>query len=226
MRRFAISDIHGCAKSFQALLDRIELRRDDRLFLLGDYIDRGPGSRQVIDSIMDLQARGFRLTCLMGNHEQLMLDAGSSSSWSNMWIMNGGGATLKSFQAKTREDVPDIYMNWLRSLPTHYSDSEYLLVHAGLNFLEEDPLEDEEEMLWIRDWYEDIDYAWLGERRIVHGHTPQARKAIKAMARDLPEKQVLNIDAGCVFSHYPGLGNLCAFDMDKGTLVFQACIDT
>ena len=226
MRRFAISDIHGCAKTFQALIERIDLRQDDRLFLLGDYIDRGPGSRQVIDIIMDLQARGFRLTCLMGNHEQLMLHAGSSFSWSNMWMMNGGGATLESFRARTWADVPDIYLTWMRGLPIYYSDSKYILVHAGLNFLEEDPLEDEEEMLWIRDWYADIDYAWLGERRIVHGHTPQAGDVIRAMARDLPGKHVLNIDAGCVFSHYPGMGYLCAFDMDQGTLLFQACIDT
>ena len=70
MNKFAISDIHGCAKNFKALLDRISLSLGDELYLLGDYIDRGPDSKGVIDHVWQLQKTGHTVHCLCGNHEQ------------------------------------------------------------------------------------------------------------------------------------------------------------
>ena len=69
MRRFAVSDIHGCHKTFRNLLDRLALTRDDELYLLGDFIDRGPGSKQVIDTVLALADDGYCVSSLMGNHE-------------------------------------------------------------------------------------------------------------------------------------------------------------
>ena len=70
MHRFAISDIHGCAKTFEALLDRIALSTQGELYLLGDYLDRGPDSKGVLDLIFRLQREGYAVHCLRGNHEQ------------------------------------------------------------------------------------------------------------------------------------------------------------
>jgi len=71
MRQIAISDIHGCARTFQALLDKIQLSTNDQLYLLGDYIDRGPDSKGVIDTILGLINAGYRVQTLMGNHEKM-----------------------------------------------------------------------------------------------------------------------------------------------------------
>ena len=73
-RRLVISDIHGCHKTFSALLKKVQLNRNDQLFLLGDYISRGPNSGKVIDIILDLRYHGFDVFALRGNHEQMVLD--------------------------------------------------------------------------------------------------------------------------------------------------------
>jgi len=75
MKKYVISDIHGCAKTFKALVDRISFSREDELYLLGDYIDRGPDSKGVIDHIWDLLETGYTVHCLTGNHEQMFLHA-------------------------------------------------------------------------------------------------------------------------------------------------------
>jgi serine/threonine protein phosphatase 1 len=73
-RLFAISDIHGCYRTFYDLVIRkINLKKSDRLILLGDYIDRGDQSKEVVDFIIDLKEKGFDLTMLKGNHEAMLL---------------------------------------------------------------------------------------------------------------------------------------------------------
>ena len=74
-RSFAITDIHGCANTLDALLDQIGLSQSDHLYLLGDYIDRGPRSKEVLDILLALQRKQYPMTVLRGNHEQLFLDA-------------------------------------------------------------------------------------------------------------------------------------------------------
>ena len=75
MKQYAIGDIHGCSKTFKELLDKIGLIEGDELYLLGDYIDRGPDSKGVIDTIFELREKGFKVICLRGNHESMLLDA-------------------------------------------------------------------------------------------------------------------------------------------------------
>jgi len=74
LRILAISDIHGCLNTFKAILQQINYTKADQLFLIGDFIDRGPDSKGVIDHIWDLQAQGFSITCIKGNHEQMLLN--------------------------------------------------------------------------------------------------------------------------------------------------------
>jgi len=87
-RLFAIGDIHGCFKPFYELVvDTIALKKDDRLILLGDYIDRGPQSKEVIDFIMDLKEAGFSVTPLMGNHEAMLLESYADTGLLYQWYM-------------------------------------------------------------------------------------------------------------------------------------------
>jgi len=220
MRRFAISDIHGCAKTFRALLNRMAFSKEDVLYLLGDYIDRGPDSRGVIDHIWKLQEDGFQVHCLRGNHEQLLLDEYTQKI---IWY-NGEKATLRSFQVKSNQEIPKRYIEWMNGLTCFFKLEDYILVHAGLNFRSKFPLDDTYEMIWIRHWYEYIDKDWLGNRIIVHGHTPTRQLEIKRSIKELEEIPAIDIDAGCVYESF-GLGYLCALNLDTKELIFHANID-
>lgn len=219
MRRFAVSDIHGCHKTFRNLLDRLALTRDDELYLLGDFIDRGPGSKQVIDTVLALADDGYCVSSLMGNHEYAFLRALSEASFYDTWENGyGGKATMDSYDAGR---IPEAHLEWIGNLSFYLSVEDYFFVHAGLNFRTPDPLKDPASMLYIRNWYDELDRSWLGNRILVHGHTPIAKEAILRQRDSLDYLPALNIDAGCVYAGIrPGLGYLCAFDLDSLELYF------
>ena len=226
MRRFAIGDIHGCARTFRALLKRIDLSHDDELYLLGDYIDRGPDSRGVLDLIMEMRESGYRLHGLRGNHEQALLDS-VEVGWEEEqhWLLYGGDTTLASFGIRRAGDLPAPYVDFLRSLPFYLEVDEYILVHAGLNFRFPNPLQDPHAQLWIRDWYEQVNYQWLGRRIILHGHTPAPYLGIQLQLGLLDDQRYLDLDCGCVFAGTGGMGYLVAFDLDRRKLFFQKNVE-
>ncbi|MCI5082174.1 MAG: serine/threonine protein phosphatase [Saprospiraceae bacterium] len=225
MKKIAISDIHGCARTFVALLEKVDFQKEDSLYLLGDYIDRGPDSKGVLDTILSMQKEGFNVFCLKGNHEDLMLKGLMGDRDALLtWLMNGGEEALSSFDPEETGNVPSRYLAFLDSLPCYFEVDHYILVHAGLNFIGGNPFENQHSLMWIRNWYQDIDRAWLGDRIIVHGHTPRSMDQIKQMHTDLDKNAYLNIDAGCVFNHQ-GRHHLCAFDLTSRQLFFQKNID-
>ncbi len=216
MKKYAISDIHGCLETFKTLLQKIEFSRQDELYLLGDYIDRGPYSKGVIDHIWQLQADGFLVKCLKGNHEQMYLDSfNGTSDWGDYHK-----ETVDSFGVEKIWKTPERYIDWMEGLSYYFEVDEYLLVHAGFNFDEEDPLQNKEDMLWVRDWYTDINKDWLASRIIVHGHTPMEQHYIKAMADNLEKLPALDIDNGCVYD-YRGFSHLTAFELRERKLYFE-----
>ena len=100
-RIFAIGDIHGCFQSFKILIeDKIRFNTSDKLILLGDYIDRGTESKEVIDYILRLQQNGSDIIPLLGNHEVMLLDAYDNKDKIPLWLYTGGIQTLKSFRTK------------------------------------------------------------------------------------------------------------------------------
>ncbi len=228
-RKFAIGDIHGCAKTFAALLKKLQLTTADELYLLGDYFDRGPDTKGVLDKILQLKKDGYSLHCLGGNHEELFLNAFVDYDNLSHWLGNGGWKAMQSFGTFEISEIPQKYIDFVQSLEYYFLVDDYILVHAGLNFRRENPLEDNASLLWIRDWYENIDYEWLGKRIIIHGHTPIERAEIDKQFESMAISQFLNIDNGCVFgtSHpqKPGLGNLVAFNLTERKLIFQEKID-
>jgi len=229
MRQFAISDIHGCAATFRHATQHVlRLAAGDSLFLLGDFVDRGPDSKGVIDHIFGLQADGVAVQCLRGNHEQIMLSALYSEDSLALWLKNGGDATLASFGATNIRDIPAKYLSFFRDLRFYIPLEKYFLVHAGLDFSQTDPLLNREAMLWIRgDWKNALDRTWLAGRVIVHGHTPLVRRDIEAQLIGLlPDKSatpVLCIDGGCVYG--PPRGQLCVLDLDARSFLFIANLD-
>jgi len=215
MRRFAISDIHGCLATFKVLLEKIALTKEDKLYLLGDYVDRGPDSKGVIDHIWQLQAEGFQVHCLKGNHEEMILQCVKEQSTH----YHGLHETNESFGVSVARDIPKKYLKWMRELDYYLEIDGFLLVHAGFSF-KGDPLTDKEAMIWIREWYHTIDRAWLGNRIIVHGHTPTSKSTIELNLKNLEKTPVIDIDAGCVFNHKK-YGHLCALNLDELTFSFQ-----
>ena len=220
-RRFAIGDVHGCSRTLRRLVEQgIGLTRADELYLLGDLIDRGPDTKGVLDFIFELRESGFNVVSVRGNHEQMCLHAGESLESLEMWLANGGLATLRSFDIESPDGIPRQYRSFLRSLPYYILLDGFVIVHASLNFDRSDPFTDREAMLWQREC--DVDPARTGGRRLVSGHTPVTRQQLEAsLATDR-----IQVDNGCVFAaERPGLGSLAALELDTLSVVYQENID-
>jgi serine/threonine protein phosphatase 1 len=225
-RKIFIGDIHGCLNTFNELLQQLLLEKGDHLILLGDYIDRGPDSKGVIDRILELRKADFLLTTLRGNHEQMLIHDYISETVKG-WKDMADEALKNSFGIERLEELPEMYFDFCNELPFYQSEKDFIAVHAGLNFRHEDPLHSKEELIWIREWYKNVNYQWLGDCIIIHGHTPQTREEIEQQFAELEEKKVLNIDAGAFLAEQKehGLGYLCAFDWTNKELRFQENIE-
>ena len=97
-KRYVVGDIHGCVKSFRNLVtEKLRLTKEDTLFLLGDYIDRGPDSKSVLDFIIELQRESYTVKPIMGNHEYMLLQSLDNETEFFNWMKNGSAQTLMSF---------------------------------------------------------------------------------------------------------------------------------
>ncbi len=216
-KRWVISDIHGCSRTFKLLLERLNLQLDDQLYLLGDYINKGPRSKKVIKTILRLRDEGFKVRCLMGNHEDLLLKALEDPLVLQKFYQIGGKETLKSFEVKSIHDIPTEYINFFHTLEYYVELEDFVLVHAGLNFIEKNPFSDRHAMLWSRN--NQLIPAKIQFRRIIHGHTPTKLSVIKAAIKRV-KNYTISIDAGCVYKA-EGMGNLVALNLDTLELVVQ-----
>ena len=221
-RQFAISDIHGCLKTFRKLvLEVIILTKEDTLFLLGDYINKGADSRGVLDFIFELQNSGYKLKCLRGNHEQYLID-GLNYSWERIAFLNRGGReTLQSFGVENINQIPEKYLSFIQSLPFFFETENHLLIHAGLNFDLDDPYKDEFSMLNIRRM--EVDMKKTGNKNIIHGHVPNSYMDIEN-ALSFHDNHI-SIDGGCVYSHIQVLNHLIALEINSGLLYLHKNID-
>lgn len=180
-KTFNIADLHGRHDLLVEAIRRIEEASPSggTVVFTGDYVDRGPQSRQVIETLMAGPSDPERWTwvCLRGNHEEIMF-AGCMGAL-QWWMPNGGGATLVSYGAKQGGDarealalVPEEHLRWIMSLPIMHIDKHRLFVHAGVQA--GIPIEDQDEQknTWMlypdgaEDAYTDGDLSW----HVVHGH--------------------------------------------------------
>jgi serine/threonine protein phosphatase 1 len=213
-RTFAIGDIHGCAKTAKKLLlDELKITKDDAIYFLGDYIDRGSGSKEVIDFILQLKNENYNINTLRGNHEQLFMDSGNSFTDFQNWIANGGVATLESFEISRYSELEDVYKNFFNDTKFYFETDGFIFVHAGFDFSNEFYLDDTDSMMWIRNMK--VDKKKIGNKIIVHGHTPTPLEKVKKNLASAKEKGSLNIDTGCVLKDYNGLGYLTALETNN-----------
>jgi len=209
-RLLAIGDIHGCMDPFRELVEKkIGIRSSDRIVLLGDYIDRGSQSREVVDYIIDLQNQGFDIIPLMGNHESMLIDSlGSEQSMYN-WSMNGGSETLLSFGIKSSGEMDLRYLQFFNNLVFYYVQDQFIFVHAGFNNDIADPFQDKSQMIWSR--RESYSNPVFSGKVIVHGHTPVPFALCSEMVKSY--RSVVNIDTGCVYDKAGGYGHLTAIEL-------------
>ena len=214
----AIGDIHGCLQSLNALLEKCQQYNDRTFIFVGDYIDRGPDSKGVIDRLITFKDEQDCIF-LRGNHEQMLLDAYFYHKL-DMWLMNGGRSTLASYGATYQEfEFPDGHLNFYESTKMYYDTPNYFFVHAGISPHKtiKENLESEEEIqdfLWKRSHLNAFDTPW--EKPIVFGHTPRFHPIRKP--------QMIGIDTGCVYDKL-GYGKLTAMLLPEGTFEQQICID-
>lgn len=219
-RRFVIPDIHGCALTLDRLLFRVlGLTRRDDLYLLGDYIDRGPRSREVMDLLISLSLKGYRVRALRGNHEEMFLNGCRDRNAFRLWTLNGGLATLGSFGVGDACEVPAHYRRFMEQMPCYLVLPDFVLVHASLDLSLPDPFANREAMLWSRSL--EVRRERLGGRRVIGGHTPMTRQEIE---QGLATDRIV-LDNGCVYPERPGMGSLAALELDGMTLHFQENID-
>jgi len=198
-RFFIVGDLHACPRELETLLAALSLRPEDQLVFLGDYIDRGPGAREVVDLLLELKAEeACALTFLKGNHEDMFLDfMGYDGHYSEAFLFNGGSTTLKSYGLSTnapgREAVaalPPAHLEFFLNLKALSPVGEVLCVHAGVN--PSRPLEEqsEEDLLWIRGEFILNPHAL--PYTVLFGHTPR-----REVFFDLPYK--VGLDTGLVY---------------------------
>lgn len=194
---FAIGDIHGCLSKLERIISRIGINsKDDTLVFIGDYIDRGPDSRGVVNFVLDLKKEIRKVICLKGNHEQMFLDYVRLNKNEDLYLSNGGDTTIASYGYRNihglRElDVPDDHMNFFDSLLPCHETNDYIFVHAGLR--ENVPLKDQniKDMLWIR--HDFILSSYNFGKTVIFGHTPMSH----SKPLFLPGR--IGIDTGAVY---------------------------
>lgn len=208
-RLFAMSDIHGKLAHFKALVEKLDLKKEDTLVLMGDYIDRGEDSKGVMDYIVELKDV-CNLITLLGNHDAMMRDAFMLTSqekryeMAHLWLSNGGIQTLKSYGLDAdiltlEEKIPEDLLDhlWLvRAMPLYYTTDTHIFVHSTPR--QDLPIEDHEEveLIWRRPSKEDRDgeYKHMSGKVVVSGHTAQQGRPVM-----LSDYNIL-IDTGCFFT--------------------------
>jgi len=178
-RIYAIGDVHGrldlVLLAVEAISEHVG-RAPFRVIFLGDYVDRGPESRGVIEFLMDLQQR-WPVTCLKGNHEDLMIQAVTNPGDGRLrrWLVNGGDQTLRSYGVDEDGDlaaaIPRAHIRWMSGLPRTTGDEHRIYVHAGLMPGTPVHKQKDETFLWIRERFLQAKASEF-EAHVVHGHTP------------------------------------------------------
>jgi len=224
-RIYAIGDIHGCADLLSALLDKIHADTESRglndavfskdtppqstvstrLIFLGDYIDRGPDAKGVLDRLVELKKSRAGCIFLKGNHEAAILDFLAAPDDMAQWLEWGGVETLQSYGVNARlgranealaadlkEAMPAGHLSFLQNLTLTFEIGDYIFVHAGLRpgvALED---QQEEDLLWIRKRFHQASAKERPEQTVIHGHHPV----------DKPQDAGwrINVDTGAVWS--------------------------
>jgi serine/threonine protein phosphatase 1 len=210
-RSFVIGDVHGCLDEVEHLLEALAPQAADTICWLGDYVDRGPSPRGVIERLIRLRSEGPRCVFLKGNHEDMFLSfLGDRGRHGEAFLWNGGDATLASYGVEglsgceVAERLPPPHRDFLRGLQTHAYVGGFLCVHAGIRPTQPLNAQAEEDLLWIREEF--LSHPHPFPYTVLFGHTPHRDVLI-----DLPYK--LGLDTGLVYGN-----RLSCLEIESSTL--------
>lgn len=202
MSIYVTSDIHGCYDKFIKLLEEIKFSKRDELYIIGDIIDRGNKSLEILDYIREHK----NIHLLKGNHEDLFVKAYESGS-KELWYHNGGRYTDKQLKLRG-EDYTKATYEYMKALPITKVIDKFILVHAGLVFPDnynDIELEDllkmqiEKDCLWVRPYDTEVSYR---DYTIICGHTPVCKltdEFLDENTKIVKRAGTIFIDCGCVF---------------------------
>ena len=226
---YAVGDIHGRFDLLRGLLEQIEAdateqveARQRTLVFLGDYVDRGPDSKSVVQALIAGPPQGFEAHWLKGNHEAILLNFLEDARHLELWLMNGGQATMQSYGVDTEalaregagpetwrsafaEALPQSHLRFFRNLKLSVGFGDYLFVHAGVRPGISLTAQTEQDLVWIRTPF--LDHTSSFGKIVVHGHTP-------AHLPDVRSNRI-GIDTGAVFTD-----RLTALRLQDGTREF------
>lgn len=202
MRTLVIGDIHGCAVALRTLTEYVGLEAGDTLITLGDYVDRGPDSRGVVQHLLDLTKK-CNLITLKGNHEQIMELSTQSRLDRLMWNNVGGVSTIISYEVDSPNNFPLEHRVFFENCQLYHETPTHIFVHGGLQPDVDLEDQDEEDLLWLR--IDDLEAHHSG-KIIVCGHTPQK------------DHKVLDLGyALCLDTHVFAGGWLTCLELETGT---------
>lgn len=206
-RRICIGDVHGHYDTLMALLDFAALTSDDDVYFLGDLIDRGPKSAEIIEFV-----RTSSYQCLMGNHEMMMLEAIAADGSVHeetfvAWYHSGGANTLQSYNHK----IPYEHLQWLRERPTHLDLGDVWLVHAGI--CPDLPIHEQgaDQFCWVRNEFHSMARPYFADKLVIIGHTITFTFPGVEPGQLVQGPGWLDIDTGV---YHTKSGWLTAFDID------------
>jgi serine/threonine protein phosphatase 1 len=173
MRTLAIGDIHGCHASLVSLLSQVDPKLSDRIIFLGDYIDGGPASRQVVESLLELATK-CTVIFLRGNHEVMILEARNDDLKSNLWQSYGGLEALESYDALYNPDwpkaIPLVHWKFFEQTAPYFETQGHIFVHACLD--SERDLADQPDWFLYWEFFDRLRPHKSG-KRIICGHSRQ-----------------------------------------------------
>lgn len=203
-RLFAIGDIHGHADEVGLLLDYLVDKKscstEDLVVFIGDYIDRGNGSKQVIERMLAVKRDWPKTVFLKGNHEEMLLSfLGCGGPNGEFYLRNGGNTFFQSYGidglgslTSMKEQIPEAHLAFLQSLELGVSIGEFIFVHAGVSPTRSLEKQREEDLLWIREDF--LHHPHPFEKTVVFGHT-----AFNQVFVDLPYR--IGIDTGVAYGN-------------------------
>lgn len=207
-RVFVVGDIHGCADETDVLCEYLKssakLTPEDLVVFIGDYVDRGPQSKQVIDRLLKFKAEFPSTLFLKGNHEDMLLAyLGHNGREGKAYLLNGGAETLNSYGAAKEgsneavresfiQSMPPEHLSFFQGLESYIIMGDFVFAHAGLNPLRDLRAQIEADLFWIREEF--ISNIHFFKRTVVFGHTPY-----EDVMFHLPYK--IGIDTGLVYGN-------------------------
>ena len=208
MRTIAIGDIHGCDVALDALLRAIEPCQLDRIVTLGDVIDRGPGSCNVVERLLELRTR-CELISLNGNHELMLLMARKRAKTFEKWVFNGGDATLESYGGLLKH-IPQSHFDYFENSLRFYESENHVFVHASYDANKPFAQQSDSLLQWQRLTQSNLPEPHESGKTVICGHSPQSNGLI------LDVGHLKMIDTYCYGGRW-----LTALDVDTGE-VWQA----